>query len=293
MTVWPFRTGDLATMPPFTLPFPRGAKVVIQTYVGHNPDNMKMDMYAYGPDGSAWPNDSAVLAAADGYVHEWFDPGGLEINHGNGWFTVYLHMDRRVPVGTTVKQGQWVGRADTVGTWAKHLHHEHEYRTPPTSDVDTTDMVNPSFYARTERGGPVTLVRPLELVPNHAVTLYSTANTRPQPKPPNWHPTGRSPHHGMKWPGLPAGHYYGPINGPAESHGGFHERDRAAVKALQEQLVWLGCAYGVRYPAPRWCDGKFEAATSKAVQQAHAKTRIGDPHSVRVGKPLWDALMSK
>jgi murein DD-endopeptidase MepM/ murein hydrolase activator NlpD len=59
---------------------------------------------------------SPILAAAGGVVHEWFDPGGLEIRHGGGWFTVYLHISKRIASGTKVERGDWIGTMGSVGT---------------------------------------------------------------------------------------------------------------------------------------------------------------------------------
>lgn len=133
------------TRPDFFVPFRHGASVVLKSYVGHNPDHKKIDMYALN-----WP---PVVAAAPGVVHEQFDPGGIEIRHfipgttqlGN-WFTVYLHMTERAAVGTRVGQGQWVGVAGAVGTSVKHLHFEQLHDPSGDGDADTFDMVFPAFH---------------------------------------------------------------------------------------------------------------------------------------------------
>jgi murein DD-endopeptidase MepM/ murein hydrolase activator NlpD len=97
--------------PKFLLPFPHDTTIELQTYVGHNPDDKKIDMYR-----QAMKIGSPILAAAAGVVHEWFDPGGLEIRHGGGWFTVYLHISERIASGTKVERGDWIGTMGSVGT---------------------------------------------------------------------------------------------------------------------------------------------------------------------------------
>lgn len=123
--------------PNFLLPFPCGAKISLTTYVGHDPDDKKVDMFRAG-----WPTGSPILASAAGYVHEQFYPGGIEIDHGGGWFTVYLHMSSHVPPGTHVKAGQQIGVMGNVGTTVPHLHYEQLYK-PGAHDADTGDMVRP------------------------------------------------------------------------------------------------------------------------------------------------------
>ena len=125
--------------PNFKLPFACGERWQLQTYLGHNPDDKKIDMYRSG--GSTL--GSTARASAAGVVHEWFDPGGLEIDHGNGWFTVYLHMTSRVPVGTRVALGARVGTVGSVGTKAAHLHYEQLYDFNGDQDGETDEMVFP------------------------------------------------------------------------------------------------------------------------------------------------------
>lgn len=70
---------------------------------------------------------SPILASADGYVHQQFYPGGIEIRHGNGWFTTYMHMSWHVAPGTTVKRGDRIGTMGSVGSNYPHLHYEQLY----------------------------------------------------------------------------------------------------------------------------------------------------------------------
>jgi hypothetical protein len=248
-----YRTGDLSTAPKFYLPAPAGVYVTAQTYNGHSPDDKKMDIYF-----KDWPHDSAVVAAAAGYVHEHFEPGGVEINHGHGWFTTYMHMDRRVNVGTRVQRGQWVGRADSVGTWAKHLHHEHLYRAG-ASNANTVDMVNPLIV---EFGS-----KPIVFVVGHPHSATSQ----------NGGTTGGAPgtQTRRQWPSyMPSGHYFGLITGPKESHGGFYTKEQPDIKAIQSRLTAL------KHPVS--ADGKYGPKTKAAVsawqkaKYAKYTTRFGE-----------------
>ncbi|GAA3966772.1 hypothetical protein GCM10023085_56550 [Actinomadura viridis] len=132
-------TAKAAARPDFKMPFQCGQRWQLTTYTGHNPDDKKLDMFREGGGTSG----SAVLASAAGRVHQWFDPGGLEIDHGNGWFTVYLHMSARAPVGTVVPGGGWIGTAGSVGTGVAHLHYEQLYDSNGDGDGETDEMVHP------------------------------------------------------------------------------------------------------------------------------------------------------
>src|SRR5262245_4650987 len=129
----------------FQLPFECGQKWKLQTYLGHNPDDKKIDMFRQ--DGTT--NGSNVVAAADGTVSRvWFDTGAgnaVEINHGNNWFTVYFHMQNSsivVSPGQAVYSGQKLGLVGSTGSSsAPHLHFEMRYSTGSTSN--NSNMINP------------------------------------------------------------------------------------------------------------------------------------------------------
>jgi Peptidase family M23/LGFP repeat len=141
-------TIDISGRPNFLLPFPCDADVQTITYVGHNPDDKKMDMRRVG-----MPTGSPIVAAAAGLVHEQFSPGGIEIRHGDGWFTTYMHMKWHVAVGTWVEQGEVVGEMGNVGSPDYHLHHEQLYA-PGQDNAHTSDMVHPVIQGE----GPIVLV---------------------------------------------------------------------------------------------------------------------------------------
>lgn len=124
--------------PDFKLPFECGARAELKTYYGHNPDDKKIDAYVYGR-----PTGAPILASAAGLVHQQFSPGGIEIRHGGGWFTTYMHMSWHVAPGTWVEQGDVVGTMGDVGSpGAVHLHYEQLYA-PGLNDAGTQHIVNP------------------------------------------------------------------------------------------------------------------------------------------------------
>jgi Peptidase family M23 len=145
--------------PDFRLPFGPGVVVELKTYVGHNPDDKKIDMYRAG-----MTTGSPIVASAAGVVHEHFDPGGIEIRHGGGWFTTYLHMSARVADGTRVKRGDWVGTMGMVGTHYPHLHYEQLYNPHSDQDGDNDNIV----HALIQGTGP------LVMNADHPITMVST-----------------------------------------------------------------------------------------------------------------------
>lgn len=142
--------GVVAARPDFKMPFACGQRWRLQTYRGHNPDDKKLDIYREGGGTLGSP----VLASAAGRVHEWFSPGGLEIDHGNGWFTVYLHMSARAAIGSQVPEGGWVGTVGTVGTSVAHLHYEQLFDYNGDGDGQTGEMVFPVIQGTEYRLSP-------------------------------------------------------------------------------------------------------------------------------------------
>jgi hypothetical protein len=108
--------------PPFQLPFPRGQQWRLDSYdSGHAP---ALDMVKE-PDQHG-TNGALLVAPAAGRVsrsfrHEHDDGSGagnvIQIDHGGGWFTTYLHLQSRsVSVGQQVRQGQEIGRVGATGS---------------------------------------------------------------------------------------------------------------------------------------------------------------------------------
>lgn len=92
---------------------------------------------------------------------------------------------------------------------------------------------------------------------------------------------------------LPGGHYYGHIKGPAASHGGHYAKERPAVAAIQARFVAAGCVPGVAWGtdrARRWCDGRWENATTEACRRWFARRRPGQPFTTRVYRDDYAVL---
>lgn len=75
------------------------------------------------------------------------------------------------------------------------------------------------------------------------------------------------------WP-LPAGHYFGPIWGPNESHGGYHQSEKGHIREIQLRLCARGFARrnnGNAVTDPNgWSDGTYGQATVDAMKRAQA-----------------------
>lgn len=139
---------DATTQPLFALPWPKGLRVSIKTYPGHNPDDKKSDQYCTQADGSWAP----VCASAPGIVTGHYDPGGVQVRHfipgtttPGRWMTNYMHMTNRVAVGTVVDYGSRVGTASNVGTGAVHLHYEQLFDADADHWGEIPEIVNPSW----------------------------------------------------------------------------------------------------------------------------------------------------
>ncbi|GAB1820230.1 M23 family metallopeptidase [Herbidospora sp. RD11066] len=140
----------LGPRPDFRLPYACNTVVALTTYNGHTPVG-KIDMYKVpGPQVGV-----PVLASADGYIHETFSPGGLEIAHGGGWFTVYLHMTGVRGIGN-VKRGDVIGYVGTVGTSTAHLHYEQLANPNSTTDADNEHIVIPVIQGQVANPTPTT-----------------------------------------------------------------------------------------------------------------------------------------
>lgn len=126
--------------PAFTLPFACGEQWRLTTYPGHNPDDMKLDMYRM--DGQT--RGSVVRASAPGQVKQLVDPGGVKIDHGDGWYTLSLHMEEiSVEPGDELDRGAPIGRVGSVSTSAAHLHYEQLFDADAKGNARPPDMVHP------------------------------------------------------------------------------------------------------------------------------------------------------
>lgn len=150
----PTASADPDNPPDFKMPFPCGQAWAMFTYEGHGPadgsqEQKRIDMQ--WPDGET--DGADVVASAGGTVSH-VEPGGVHIDHGNGWFSQYLHMSDRVEEGKVVKEGDWIGNASNVGTNDPHLHYQQMYDFDgngyPTEGATEgrTSSSTPSFRAR-------------------------------------------------------------------------------------------------------------------------------------------------
>lgn len=87
---------------------------------------------------------------------------------------------------------------------------------------------------------------------------------------------------------LPAGHYYGDIAGPAESHGGFYDNEKPVIMTIQRRLIITGNVPGQTDPDSGWADGLFEAPTTEAVKRF--QTTGGLVVDGHVGPNTWSSL---
>jgi hypothetical protein len=115
--------------PAFQLPFTCNQQWRLDTW-GHSPAlDMVREPNQVGTEGAA------VMAPAAGTVNQSFfhaNAGNMiQINHGGGHFTTYLHLQSRaVAVGARVVQGQLIGRVGKTGPTSNghpHLHYEQGF----------------------------------------------------------------------------------------------------------------------------------------------------------------------
>ena len=138
----------LAERPDFDLPFACDEVWALTTYKNHNPEDKKIDFIRSDPEGRA------VLAPADGIVHELIpSEGGVEINHGGGWFTLFLHMKNiTVRGGDRLVRGQQFGQVSKVNSknpkMIPHLHAEQLYDFDGNGDVENPDIQYPVWQGR-------------------------------------------------------------------------------------------------------------------------------------------------
>ncbi|WP_194244328.1 VCBS repeat domain-containing M23 family metallopeptidase [Nonomuraea phyllanthi] len=116
--------------PNYQLPFPCGQKWRLNTWDStHAP---ALDMVR---EPQSQTEGSPVVAPASGTVNQSYyhsNAGNMiQINHGGGHFTTYIHLQSRaVSVGDRVTQGQVIGRVGHTGPTSNgtpHLHYEQGY----------------------------------------------------------------------------------------------------------------------------------------------------------------------
>jgi hypothetical protein len=139
----PSRAAD-PPRPAFAMPFGCGDVWKLVTRDNHNPEDKKIDFYNL----SLHTRGAPVLASAAGVVTELTPSiGGVELAHGNRWYTLSLHMDPVVvSLGQRVGKGQVIGYVGVVGVGgtfpAPHLHYEQAVGSNDTGTVDFDSDAN-------------------------------------------------------------------------------------------------------------------------------------------------------
>jgi LPXTG-motif cell wall-anchored protein len=137
--------------PDLQLPFECGSKWQFNTWAHAPAIDMVKEPNQEGTEGAQ------LVAPADGTIEKSFrhDNAGnvVQIDHGNGWFTTYLHMqDRSVDVGDTVSRGNEIGHVGRDGPTANdhpHLHFELAFDDDGSGDAtwgfEGSERVKPTF----------------------------------------------------------------------------------------------------------------------------------------------------
>ncbi|GAB3669436.1 hypothetical protein GCM10027589_36950 [Actinocorallia lasiicapitis] len=123
-----FPAPAIAAGPAFELPVPCGQRWTTSTHSEHKSQYM-VDMISV----SGTTQGTPALASEGGRVTvSQFDGEAgnfIVIDHGGGWQTRYLHLDRRdVAVGNDVQRGRQIGLVGNTGSWTSgaHLHYEQK-----------------------------------------------------------------------------------------------------------------------------------------------------------------------
>ena len=95
------------------------------------------------------------------------------------------------------------------------------------------------------------------------------------------------------WPEFPlnSNEYFGDIDGPNESHGGYYAWEKPYIKLIQEFLVDKGYAGSVN--KAQWCDGIFERPTVDAVSAWQNDHMPGTEFYGQVWYDDWDKMGSQ
>lgn len=124
-----FASAQVEARPLFQMPFPCGQVWTGSTRSNHNPVR-SIDFNRTNDDGDP------VVSSAGGRVSLIRDLGGtsyglyMVVDHGNGWQTLYAHLQRgslRVSTGQSVSRGQRLASVGTSGgSTGPHLHYEQK-----------------------------------------------------------------------------------------------------------------------------------------------------------------------
>lgn len=195
--------------------------------------------------------------------HYFGDITGPDESHGG------FHSDEQVWIRQVQQALQKAGKAPSYAGWADGIWE------PPTSD----SMRAWQASVGREQTGRCTREDWDALVRGRAGVTPPPA-TRPQP------PSSGAP----AWP-LREDHWFGDINGPDQSHGGFYENERQWVRMIQQALIRKGYVPGITDPNHGWADGKFEQPTIKAVAQWQRDHMRGTTYFGQVWSDDWAKLL--
>jgi Putative peptidoglycan binding domain/Rv2525c-like, glycoside hydrolase-like domain len=91
------------------------------------------------------------------------------------------------------------------------------------------------------------------------------------------------------WP-LAPGNYFGPITGPAQSHGGYYPADQGWIRLIQQRLIAKGYVSGVTDPDSSWADGQYGPATRQAVLRFEQAADL--PQTGTITAADWAVLLA-
>ncbi|GAA4527239.1 MULTISPECIES: M23 family metallopeptidase [Nonomuraea] len=144
--------------PNLHLPFPCGQQWRLDTWAHAPALDMVKEPDQHGTDGAT------LVAPAAGTVNQSFyhsNAGNvIQINHGGGYFTTYLHLESRaVSVGARVSMGTTIGRVGKTGPTSNghpHLHFELGYDADGSGSASWgtagSERVRPTFNGVTYGG---------------------------------------------------------------------------------------------------------------------------------------------
>jgi hypothetical protein len=143
-------TARAAVPPPdFEAPFACGTTIRMGTGPTHEGTQRERALDMYDPPADGEP----VLASAAGRVQRHTGNGGVMLDHGRGWFSLYVHMRNLLPVGSQVLRGQQVGVMSNVGTGVSHLHYEQLFDADGDGFARDGEWVHPVMHGVTYRLG--------------------------------------------------------------------------------------------------------------------------------------------
>jgi hypothetical protein len=115
---------EAAARPNFQAPFPCGTAIRAESF-GHAP---ALDIFR---NPTSATEGAQLVAPAPGVVNQSYsNPSGagniIQIDHGGGWFTTYIHLQSRaVGVGHRVVRGTTIGRVGHTGETSNGVPHLH------------------------------------------------------------------------------------------------------------------------------------------------------------------------